>query len=260
VGGFNKWVGVATYSTRGQSEKLIRWGDLGDKAATKFLPFSGMDTRLGFWADGRNLVALGIAPNRNDLRLQACSVQTADYVRQMDEARKMSARGGPNAAYYTKRASGLAATIRKSVRTYEMDGRLLLKEGIFLPVLRFVGRDRLIFAKRLLHVGNTLRKTGEFGLAAGSGRTHGRPSSLGRRLAQAMNNIFSVSSCGNWAASGTHIYSVSTQKPVRRLPLTATKHVFSRDGRNIYVYDAAQTSIYALLDWQKNAPPVAKEE
>jgi hypothetical protein len=254
VGGFNKWVGVATYDARGQSVKLVRWTDLGDKAASQFLTLRAMDTRLGFWADGRHLVSLGIAPDNLHLRLQACPVLTADYLLQIEEARRMSARPGANAAQYRKRISTLNQAVTKSLRTYEMDGRLMLKEGVFLPVLRFVDRDRLVFARRFLHVGFKIRKIGEFGLPLEAKALKGDSSDVPRRLAQAMSNVFSVSPCGTWAATGTHIYNVSTLKPIRRLPFTATRHVFSRNGKDLFIYDATHTSIYTLLDWRKNAP------
>jgi len=259
VGGFSKWVGVASHGSAGQSVNLIRWTDLGDQAGSKFMRLQGMDARLGFWSDGCTLVALGIAPGGNDLRLQAASVQLVDYLRQIADARKTAVRAGSNAAYYRNRASQLAVSIGKLVKVYEMDGRLMLRDGVFLPVMRFVGRDRLVFAKRMLRLGTKLNRTGEFGLPPGAGTPKGPRSGLGHRLAQAMNNIFSVSPCGNWAASGTHIYSTTTLKPVRKLPFTSTKHCFSRDGRSIYMYDASAASIYCLLDWQKNAPALEKK-
>jgi len=136
------------------------------------------------------------------------------------------------------------------------------EKGSLIPRLVFVGSSQCVVGRRLFNLdrqGITL--VGSFELDPFA--RDERPEMQRRRgYFLFMNNIFSATPDGRHAASGTHIYSVRSRKPIRRLPFPATAHLFSRDGKSLYLYDSARRSLYLLPDWQANAEelkPLAPE-
>jgi len=147
--------------------------------------------------------------------------------------------------------------IEEASRRYDMELGVLSREGLLYPVAHFAGRNKVIFARRVLELGNKVTNVGVFELPPSAKlMASSRLSPYEMRIARMIHNIFAVSSDGRWAASGTHIYDVSTLKPIRRLPFACGQMAFSRDGQMLYLYNVEQESLYTLLDWQKNAPPL----
>ena len=63
--------------------------------------------------------------------------------------------------------------------------------------------------------------------------------------------VFSATPKGRYAASGCFIYDTATKKPVRKLPFLSVDHVFSRDGRHLYMLNRKGDRLYLLMDWKE---------
>jgi S1-C subfamily serine protease len=134
---------------------------------------------------------------------------------------------------------------------HTMDAQALENEGP-PPAIVFLGPHRVIVGRRIIRLGKEL--TVEARLPPGPYVTDERPEMRRRRdYFRLMDNIFSASPDGSYAASGTHLYSVRSRLPIRRLPFPSRVHVFSRDGKSLYLYDPHRRSLYLLEDWQANA-------
>jgi len=251
VGGTDKWVAVVNPKRVPGSVSLYKWSELGKnlKFKRRWLPehrYAYRSRSNDAWlccptsADGRqfSLYAWPLAK----------SVHKMSTLETYERAARQPRANPQYRAYATK----LRSEIQSSARSYSIFRGVLTREGPITSAVHFVGTDRVVFARRVLKLGTKITREVAFEPPKSA-----KPKSGGEAfLLGAMNNIFSVSPDGKWAASALHIYDVGTGKPVKRLPFAASRHVFSKDGRHLFLYDSRRVSIYTLLDWRKNAPPL----
>jgi hypothetical protein len=167
------------------------------------------------------------------------------------------ARQPAQAAACIQAAQQCRQQIEGSCRRHEMELGVLAKEGLLYPVVHFAGRSKVVFARRVLEIGQKVTNLGVFELPPSAKLLDAsKLSPFELTIAQMMNNIIAVSPDGRWAASGTHIYDVNTLKPIRRLPFATRLISFSADGQTVFLFSVEHQSLYTLSDWQKNAPPL----
>lgn len=135
---------------------------------------------------------------------------------------------------------------------YAISSKIAEEEGGLAPAILFVGPHQVIFGRRIIRLAGTMKVDGV--LEPGPYSTDDRPGMKRRRdFYKYMDNVFSTSPDGKWAATGTHIYSVKTRKPIRQLPFPSSVHVFSKDGTSLYIFDPLRTKVYLLEDWEQAA-------
>jgi hypothetical protein len=142
-------------------------------------------------------------------------------------------------------------------KTYTISARVLSGESPTSSVFQLPG-DKLICSKRVLKISNkTIDLVGEFD-SSSYVKTDNPEYAKAREFFKFMDNIFSVSPDGKYAASGTHIYDVNTRKILKKLPFPSIRHAFSKDGKNLYILSMKGHFIYPLIDWQTSAPDPEK--
>lgn len=169
-----------------------------------------------------------------------------------EEARK---RGFP--IDLVTQANAVENETRSSRRVYSIDSQAVADDGIPSDIV-FLGPNRVFLGRRIIHLGKELVL--EAKIPPGPYVTDERPEMKRRQdYFRSMDHIFSASADGRYAASGTHIYDLRSRKPIRRLPFPSRVHVFSSDGKSLYLYDSHRRSLYLLDDWQKNAGALEEE-
>lgn len=169
-------------------------------------------------------------------------------VKYQDEARKK----GVTRALIDRVNAALKEMDEKRM-SYTISSVILAQEGTASDQMLFAGKDRLIFARRSFKIGKSVELEGLF---EPSSLSRNPPPELREKLddIRFLDNIFTVSEDGKWAASGLEIYDVETRKAVKRLPFPSAIHRFSDDGKSLYVYNGFQSVIHIVENWQDVLP------
>jgi hypothetical protein len=238
----------------GRAPVLMNYYDLGrkkDLPAMSLDDFAGACASNGRWLCMARRRRLASGHAGGGYELIAYHTTSLKAIKGLNTARAAAKRGGfqPGAV---KRISGLRKQVEAGRSVYQISGRTALTKGIPAPAIRFAGYDRVVFGCRIIKLGTTMKVLGT--LEPGPYSTDERPEMKRHRdFYRYMDNVFSVSPDGRYAATGTHIYSLQTKKPVKKLPFPSTVHVFSKDGKSLYLCDDIRTRMYLLEDWEVNA-------
>jgi hypothetical protein len=132
-------------------------------------------------------------------------------------------------------------------KEYSLSGIVMLQEGtVAEKVLTWSSPDEFIFAKRVFRVSSQgIECAGNFETVVPKSVQGHERLKLGLKF---LENITTVSRDGRWAASGICIYSVSSRKVVRALPILSQIHAFTPDGKGLYV--SSDKGLYFLSDWE----------
>jgi S1-C subfamily serine protease len=154
-------------------------------------------------------------------------------------------------------ANTLEKDLQAGRRVYSMDRQTVLEEAATAGIV-FLGANRVVLGRRILLLGKDITPEGMF--PPGPYVSDERPE-MRKRLQyfRLMDCFVSASPDGHYLATGTHVYEVKSRKPIRVLPFPSRVHVFSRDGKSLFLYDAHRRSLYLLDDWQKHAEPLPTE-
>jgi S1-C subfamily serine protease len=148
-------------------------------------------------------------------------------------------------------ANAVEKEVQSCRRLYSIEGELPTRDGV-PPGIVFLGPSRVAIGRRIMLLGKEMSL--EVHLPPGPYVMDERPEMQRKRdYFRAMDTIVSASPDGRYAASGTHVYDLKAREPIRRLPFPSRVHVFSQDGKSLYLYDSHRRSLYLLEDWQKNA-------
>ena len=207
------------------------------------IPFVGFPESFGAASNGRSLVLTGV-PGKTTLSFSIVSLPVGIQ----NYATLYSYRQRPNISPRT--ISIFEQRLKAAVKRYSVASQA---SGLVLPTTLLCGHDRLISGRLVVRLG--LRPRAE-GLFEPSPYTRSNKPALRERrpFFMMMDSIVSVSANGRYAASGLGIYDVATRKLLKMLPLPSLMHIFSADGKHIYLASPTSNRLYTLDDWQQNAP------
>lgn len=144
-------------------------------------------------------------------------------------------------------------TIRKRLavnrKDFDLSLLVLAQEAkLSHTLLTWNSPDHFIFARREFKLGVKLECEGGFELSSYASL----PETDQAHDASLLENIFSVTNDGKYAASGYCVYDASTRKILKELPFPSAVHAFTVDGKGMII--AGGAGVYYFEDWQNSFP------